>query len=282
MGKRLRPRVASVDDLAGKLAASGAGSTCRGSSSSGGSLRSSASAASGSCTQGRPSRRRKPRLPTPISSKLGVANVGAGADIKRVMTGLDDGALWSLVQRGETEAFAALFERHAGAVYAYCFRRTADWAIAEDLTSVVFLEAWRRRAALDLPATKVLPWFLGVATNVVRNQRRSLRRYQAALHRLPPLEPERDFAEDLTQRLADEQRMRELLILVGRLPQGEQEALALCVWQGLSGADAAFVLDVPEGTVRTRLFRARERLRELGGQPVAGLDATTVERIDAQ
>jgi len=72
------------------------------------------------------------------------------------------------------------------------------------------------------------------------------------------------------------------LILVGRLPQAEQETLALCVWQGLSCADAAFVLDVPEGTVRSRLFRARESLRELGGQAVAGLDATTVERIDAR
>jgi RNA polymerase sigma factor (sigma-70 family) len=226
--------------------------------------------------------RGKPIPPAPISSKIGVANAGIRADIKRVMTRLDDGDLWSQVQRGDSEAFAALFERHAGAVYTYCFRRTADWAIAEDLTSVVFLEAWRRRAALDLPATKVLPWLLGVATNVLRNQRRSLRRYKAALNRLPPLEPERDFAEDLTQRLADEQHMRELLILVGRLPQAEQEALALCIWQGLSGADAAFVLDVPEATVRTRLFRARERLRELGGQAVAGLDATTAERIDAR
>lgn len=186
------------------------------------------------------------------------------------------------MQRGDADAFAALFDRHADAVYTYCFRRTADWSIAEDLTSVVFLEAWRRRAALDLPAAKVLPWLLGVGTNVLRNQRRSRRRYQAALNRLPPLEPERDFAEDLTQRLADEQRMRELLILVGRLPQAEQDVLALCVWQGVSGADAAFVLDVPEGTVRTRLFRARERLRELGGQAVAGVDATTVERIDAR
>jgi RNA polymerase sigma factor (sigma-70 family) len=241
IGKRLRPRVASVDDFA-----------------------------------------RMPILLAPFSSKIGVANVGVRADIKRVMRRLDDGDLWSQVQRGDSEAFAVLFERHAGSVYTYCFRRTADWSVAEDLTSVVFLEAWRRRAALDLPAAKVLPWLLGVATNVLRNQRRSLRRYQAALNRLQPLEPEHDFAEDLTQRLADEQRMRELLILVGRLPQAEQEALAVCVWQGLSSADAAFVLDVPEGTVRTRLFRAREHLRELGGQAVAELDATTVERIDAR
>jgi len=199
------------------------------------------------------------------------------------MTPPDDGELWSRARHGDTDAFAALFERHAGAVYTYCFRSTADWSIAEDLTSVVFLEAWRRRAALDLRAAKVLPLLLGVATNVLRNHRRSLRRHQAALKRLPPLQPERDFAEDLTQRLADEQRMRELLVLVGRLPQAEQETLALCVWQGLSSADAAFVLDVPEGTVRARLFRARQRLHGLGNAAVAPLDgATSSERIDAR
>jgi RNA polymerase sigma factor (sigma-70 family) len=197
------------------------------------------------------------------------------------MARLNDGDLWMRVRRGDRGAFAGLFGRHARAVYTFCFRRTADWSIAEDLTSIVFLEAWRRRAELDLPEAKVLPWLLGVATNVLRNQRRSLRRYQGALNRLPPLEPERDFAEDLTERLADEQRMRALLILVGRLPQLDQEAVALCIWQGLSYEDAAFVLNVPEGTVRTRLFRARERLRALGGPSVAGEDAA-LERIDAR
>jgi len=198
------------------------------------------------------------------------------------MTRLDDGDLWNRAKRGDADAFAALFERHAGMVYTYCFRRTADWAIAEDLTSVVFLEAWRRRAGVDLAAAKVLPWLLGVATNVLRNERRSLRRYHAALNRLPRLEPERDFAEELTERLGDEQRMRELLVLVGRLPQVEQETLALCIWEGLSCAEAAFVLDVPEVTVRTRLFRARARLRELGGEVATGPDVSPVEGSDVR
>ena len=61
------------------------------------------------------------------------------------MTGLaalSDGELWSLAARGrDGEAFGMLFERHANAVYTHCFRRTGSWSAAEDLTSVVFLEA---------------------------------------------------------------------------------------------------------------------------------------------
>jgi RNA polymerase sigma-70 factor (ECF subfamily) len=174
--------------------------------------------------------------------------------------GDDDGTLWRRARSGDTDAFAELFRRHGDAVYAYCFRRTADWAVAEDLTSVVFLEAWRRRLDVELPEDKVLPWLYGVATNVVRNQRRSLRRYDAALRRLPPLRHERDFADDLAGRLADEQRMRELHGTLRRLPAGERDAVALCWWHDLSAADAAFALGVPEATVRTRLFRARRRL----------------------
>lgn len=85
----------------------------------------------------------------------------------------------------EEDAFAGLFNRHVYAVYADCFRRSADWAAAEDLTSIVFLEAWRKRSAVDLAGVSFRSWLLGIATNVLRNQKRSRRRYRAALERLP-------------------------------------------------------------------------------------------------
>jgi RNA polymerase sigma factor (sigma-70 family) len=179
-----------------------------------------------------------------------------------VMELLDDGELWKRARAGDTGAFGVLFDRHANSVYRYCFRRTAEWALAEDLTSVVFFEAWRRCADVELGEGRLLPWLLGVATNVIRNQRRSLRRYRAALERLPPLEFERDFAEDLTERLDAERRMRTVLADVRRMPRAEQEVLALCIWEGLSSGAVAEALGVPEGTVRSRLFRARARLRE--------------------
>ena len=131
---------------------------------------------------------------------------------------------------------------------------------AEDATSVVFLECWRRRD-VGLEVDKVLPWFLGIATNVCRRQRQSLARHRAALMRLPPPEAASEFADETIERLEDERRMRVVLSLVSRLPRREQDVLALSVWAGLSYEDTAAALQIPIGTVRSRLARARARLR---------------------
>lgn len=183
------------------------------------------------------------------------------------MEPLDDGELWARAQAGDAEAFGSLFDRHATSVYRYCFRQSGDWAMAEDLTSIVFFEAWRRCREVYLAEGRLLPWLLGVATNVLRNQRRSLRRYRAALERIPPLAPEQDFADELAERLDAERHMRAMLAEVRRLPRGEQEVLALCIWEGLTSIEAGEALGIPEGTVRTRLSRVRARLREAGDPP---------------
>ncbi len=174
--------------------------------------------------------------------------------------GTDDGVLWQQAQAGDKSSFASLFERHAAAIHAFCFRRTGDWCLAEDLTSATFLESWRRRDNVYLEAAQVRPWLYGVANNLVRNSARARRRYAAALARLPKERAEPDFAEGATERLASEGSVRKLLTSLGRLPDRELEAVALVCWQELSHAEAAFALGVPEATVRTRLFRARKRL----------------------
>ena len=173
-----------------------------------------------------------------------------------------DAELWSRSRAGDRDAFGALFERHARPIYNYCFRRVGSWATAEDLLSVVFLEAWRRRGK-KLPPDKVLPWLYGIATNVVRNQRRSERRFGRVLSRLPAPDAEPDFSGSSDERLDDEWRMQGALILLGKLPRREQDVFVLCAWMELSYEDAALALGVPIGTVRSRLSRARARLREL-------------------
>jgi len=156
-----------------------------------------------------------------------------------------------LLREADPASFGLLFERHGRAVYNYCFRRTADWAAAEDLTSVVFLEAWRKRKEVRLHDESLLPWLYGVATNVLRNRSRTLRRYHAALERLPRGH-EPDFANDAAERIDDERQMRDVLEAVRVLPKRDRDILALCVWQGLSYEEAAVALELPVGTVRRR------------------------------
>lgn len=173
-----------------------------------------------------------------------------------------DAELWQRALDGEPYAFGTLFERHARSVYNYLFRRTADWSLAEDLTSVVFLEAWRRRGDVCLQGESALPWLFGVATNVLRNRRRSQRRHRAALARIPH-EHAYNFADEANARLDDERRMRAVLRAIATLPKREQDVFALCAWEELSYEDAAVALGIPVGTVRSRLSRARARIREL-------------------
>jgi RNA polymerase sigma factor (sigma-70 family) len=177
---------------------------------------------------------------------------------------VSDAQLWGRIAEGDTEAFGDLYERHARVLYNFCFRRTANWAQAEDLVSEVFLVAWRRRGDVQLATEsgESLPWLLGVAVNVLRNSARSRRRADHALRRLNGSVTE-DFSDELVTRLGDEDQMRKVLQVVERLQPQEQDVLALCAWAGLTYEEGAVALGVPVGTVRSRLSRAREHLREL-------------------
>ena len=191
------------------------------------------------------------------------------------MDELSDNELWRQAAAGEPDAFGALYERHARAIYNYLFRRCADWSLAEDLMSVVFLDAYRRRSTARIDEDKVLPWLYGVATNVLRNQRRSLRRHADALNRLPPPEHVLGIAGEAAERVDAERRMRAVLAALKQLPQSDRDVLALCVWSELSYEDAAVALDIPVGTVRSRLSRARRRLAGLSaaGGPLRDVPA---------
>ncbi|GAA2444159.1 sigma-70 family RNA polymerase sigma factor [Actinomadura vinacea] len=178
-----------------------------------------------------------------------------------------DAELWGRARDGDEQAFGKLFDRYSRTVYNYCFRRTADWSAAEDLTSVVFLETWRRRAHVRLSADSLLPWLYRVATNVLHNHRRSLRRHRAALERVRALPAAPNDAVSAAARLEAEHEMREILASIRKLSRSDQEVLALCVWEGLGYAEAATALGVPVGTVRSRLARARKRLKQHTGPP---------------
>jgi RNA polymerase sigma factor (sigma-70 family) len=184
---------------------------------------------------------------------------------------------------GEPAAFAQLFDDHARAVYRYAVRVTGDWAGAEDVVSLTFLEAWRLRARVRPEGDSLRPWLLGIATNVLRNSRRAARRHQNAMTRLPPRRPEPDLADQVVERIADAETLAAARAALARLRPAEREVLALCVWAELEHAEVAEALGVRVGTVRSRLSRARSRLRtltddELARRTKAGRDSPLSQR----
>lgn len=175
--------------------------------------------------------------------------------------GPTDRELWAQASAGSAHAFGRLFDRHARAVYNHCFRLAGSWLAAEDLTQATFLLAWRKRDRVALVNDSALPWLFAVAGNAVRSERRSVARRLRLAGRVPVDAPTPDHADDVAGRVDDERRMAEVLAAVRRLPRNEQEALALCVWAGVSYAEAAAVLGIAEASVRARVSKARSRLR---------------------
>ncbi len=166
------------------------------------------------------------------------------------------------VRAGDPSAFGALFDAHAAVIYRHAVRITGDWALAEDVVSLTFLEAWRLRARLNPVGDSLRPWLLGIATNVLRNISRAARRHRHALSRVPVHETVPDFSDDLVGRVVDAEELAAAHAALATLRPREREVLALCVWEGLDYQAAALALGVPVGTVRSRLSRARTRLRE--------------------
>lgn len=180
------------------------------------------------------------------------------------------------MRAGDRAAFGVLFDAFAGAVHRYATRWTGDPSAAEDVVSMTFLEAWRLRERLHPDGGSVLPWLLGIATNMLRNTGRSARRHRDALRRMPAPVPEQDFAEVLADRAYDAARLAAAHRAIGRLRRSEREVVLLCVWSGLDYAGAAEALGVPVGTVRSRLSRAREKVRGLvAADPELGPAART-------
>ncbi|MCS7483543.1 RNA polymerase sigma factor [Umezawaea endophytica] len=187
----------------------------------------------------------------------------------------DDQALWGRAADGDVEAFGELFRRHSGAVWNYAYRLTGSWSVAEDLTSAAFLTACRRLGEVTLVNRSVRPWLFAVTGNLARRERRGRGRLAAALSRVPRGGTVRDHADDVAGKVDADHRLREVLDAVARLPKAEREAVELCLMGDLPTAEAAAVLGVAEASVRSRLSRARGRLRTLLHHTT--LDAATTE-----
>lgn len=179
--------------------------------------------------------------------------------------------------RVEPALFAGVFDRHYVAVHRYLARRVgAD--LADDLAAETFTAAFDGRRRFDTAHRDARPWLLGIATNLVRHHHRGEARRLRAYARLDRRVDRDDGLGGVDARLDAGLAGPAIAEALMCLSPGDRDALLLFAWADLRYEEIAVALRIPVGTVRSRLHRARHRLRErLGGYGQYMADDTLIE-----
>jgi len=179
--------------------------------------------------------------------------------------GRTDAALWLEATSGTEASFGVVYDRYRARVFRRAFAQVQNVSDAEDIVAVVFLEAWRRRKDVRFVDGSLLPWLLVVTTNVTLNTQRAARRHKRLLAAIPAAEHAVDPGHEIEERLDGQLLNGRLQAALHRLNPAERRVVELCFIEELPLADAAAALDVPLGSVKSRLSRARRKLQaELG------------------
>jgi len=179
--------------------------------------------------------------------------------------GVSDETDGQLIRRSEEvpAVFAALFDRHHRTVHRYVSLR-AGAAVGDDLMSETFLVAFEQRARFDPARGDARAWLLGIATVLLRKHARveaTAWRGMLASHLAEVLDD--DAIEAAASRIDAAQTVRGMSRALSRLPAGDRDVLLLHAWADLDYRGIAEALDIPVGTVRSRLNRARGKLRRV-------------------
>ncbi len=180
-----------------------------------------------------------------------------------------DHEILARVAAGEVELFAQLVERHQGRLLRLCRRLLGNVEEAEEAAQETFLKAYRKAGSYR-PRGKVYTWLYCIATNHCLNQlrRRRIVRF-LSLGQMGgtarDYEDERDFdppddGADPEEVLASRRRWLDTRRAIDRLPPGQRSVLVLAKFEGLSYRQIAEVLEITEGAVESRLFRAMRNL----------------------
>ena len=162
---------------------------------------------------------------------------------------------------GEPEAFGLIYDRHAATLLRFLGRR-AGARVAEGLVGELFRIAFERRKTFDASRASALPWLYGIGANLLLKHRRAEARWLRASARMAA---GREAADRRASAAALDARLLfpRVADAIEALPNDEREALLLFAWEELSYQSVAEALELPIGTVRSRLNRARAHLREL-------------------
>ena len=165
----------------------------------------------------------------------------------------------------DAAAFAAVYDSFAAQLYWYAYQRVGEQT-AEDVVADTFLAAFQQRASYDPSRAEVRPWLFGILTRkLARHYRTESARYRALARSVPEFVQDGP-AEQVAARVSAGAVRAPLAEALRRLSAGDRDVLLLVAWCDFSYGEVADALDIPLGTVRSRLNRARRKVREaLGG-----------------
>ncbi|WP_245979640.1 RNA polymerase sigma factor [Gryllotalpicola protaetiae] len=183
--------------------------------------------------------------------------------------------------RSQPARFGELYDRHARTVHRYAARR-AGVQVADDVMAETFLVAFEKRGAFDTDQVDARPWLLGIATTLLRKHARLEAK---AWRALVAADAATILAADPMAALGDTldaaAAVRRIAGAVRRLRDGDRDALLLYAWGDLDYEGVAGALGIPIGTVRSRLNRARTKLRAAFDAGDARHEEVDRGRVDA-
>ncbi len=171
---------------------------------------------------------------------------------------MDESALINLAAQHDEQAWEALVSTHQQAVFRLAYLFTGDPDEAEDVTQETFVRAFRFIDHFDR-SRSFRPWLLSITANLARNRLRSFKRYLAALQDLP--RQDTGALAPSTPNQAATEVAKNLWQVVRKLSHDDQQVIYLRHFLELSEAETAAALNIPPGTVKSRLSRAVSRLR---------------------
>lgn len=170
-----------------------------------------------------------------------------------------DGKLLDGIAKGDRNAFTQFYQRHNRALFAFLVKLVREREMAEEVLSETMLEVWRQAGRFE-GKSSVTTWVFSIAHHKAVSRLRKKR--EVALDE--EVAANIEDSAPTPDKLATDQNMARLLKgLMERLSLDHREILQLAYFQEFSVQEIADVLDLPENTVKTRMFYARQRLKSL-------------------
>jgi len=177
------------------------------------------------------------------------------------MAGDQETRLLTRAAEGDTEAFRLLFETHRDAVFGLAYRLAGTQDVAEDLAQECFLSLIRHPGRFDAQRGSLRQYLYGTVRNLARQRWQSSGR-EVPLDDDPDLDPSSHLTAG-SERIASGEVAEAVQAAIGGLPVLQREALVLFEFEELSLDEIAAVAGCDAGTVKSRLHRARARLRRV-------------------